>query len=338
MSTLSALMPTPSRSLRLPGLWLGIGLVAWAIGASLLAGWVPIAFSIATVFLFAGPHNWFEARYILGRLPARTGKLFGFFSLSFVGIVGLTATFAFIPSYLSTSTDPLDYSTAYATWNSVLLLWIATLIWMRSRTNPRFDAGWVWPLVFLLIAANWMQPFAFSMGLVYLHPLMALWLLDRELKKSRPAWRSAYHRCLLVLPLLVAALWWRLHDSPPLPGDTPLTTAITNHAGDWVFTGISNHFLVATHTFLEMVHYGVWVIVIPLIGYRSLPWQLATIPAARRSPSWRKGVTLVLLAGLGLVLVLWTCFLIDYGTTRYIYFVVALLHVLAEIPFLLRVL
>ncbi len=43
---------------------------------------MPIAFSIATVFLFAGPHNWFEARYILGRLPAQAGKLWGFFTLS----------------------------------------------------------------------------------------------------------------------------------------------------------------------------------------------------------------------------------------------------------------
>jgi hypothetical protein len=30
------------------------------------------------------------------------------------------------------------------------------------------------------------------------------------------------------------------------------------------------------------------------------------------------------------------CFLLDYGTTRRVYFTVALLHVLAEIPFLLR--
>ncbi len=125
---------------------------------------------------------------------------------------------------------------------------------------------------------------------------------------------------------------------PALPGNTPLSMAITNHAGDRYFTGISNHFLVATHTFLEMVHYGIWVIVIPLIGYRSLPWQLVTIPAARKSTSWHRGVALLLLMGLGIVLVLWTSFLIDYGTTRYIYFVVALLHVLAEVPFLLRVL
>jgi hypothetical protein len=51
---------------------------------------------------------------------------------------------------------------------------------------------------------------------------------------------------------------------------------------------------------------------------------------------WRTGVSLLLLFGLLAVGVLWSCLLLDYGTTRYIYFVVALLHVLAEVPFLLR--
>jgi hypothetical protein len=319
----------------------GIAIAAIMLGVAtlgmVLAGWIPVQFSIATVFLFAGPHNWFEARYILGRLPARAGKLFGFFAISFAGIVGLTAAFALIPSYLGLGASTIEHSRAYAIWNSVFLLWVAALVQMRGNTNPRFDAGWVWPLALLLIAGNWLLPFAFSMAIVYLHPCMALVILDRELKKSRPHWRTAYHGLLLFLPICIAILWFRLHDAPTLPGSDPLTTTIANHAGDWFFTGISNHFLVSLHTFLEMVHYGVWVLVLPLIGLRSLPWQLDAIPAARRSPGWKRGVAMLLLIGLGIVLVLWTCFLVDYGTTRYIYFLAALLHVLAEIPFLLRV-
>src|SRR5262245_52182294 len=126
------------------GRGLAAGLVLIAVAAALLAGWVPIAFSIATVFLFAGPHNWFEARYILGRLPARAGKLWGFFTVSFIGIVGLTAAFALIPSYLGSKSAVLQADMLYAIWNTAFLLWIATLVWMRSRTNPRFDGGWVW--------------------------------------------------------------------------------------------------------------------------------------------------------------------------------------------------
>jgi hypothetical protein len=80
------------------------------------------------------------------------------------------------------------------------------------------------------------------------------------------------------------------------------------------------------------------VLFIPLVGYRSVPWDLSTIPAARRGGAWRAGVITLLLIGLLVVLVLWACFLLDYGTTRYVYFVVALLHVLADVPFLLRML
>jgi hypothetical protein len=338
MSTLAEPIPTPSRPALPQGVALAGAMIGLATLALVLAGWVPVQFSIATVFLFAGPHNWFEARYILGRLPARAGKLFGFFAVSFAGIVGLTLAFALIPSYLRSGAAAVDHSTAYAIWNSAFILWIATLVQMRGNTNPRFDAGWVWPLAFLLIAGNWLIPFAFSMALVYLHPMMALVILDRELKKSRPGWRSVYHCLLLAIPVFVAALWFRLHDAPPLPGDDELTSAITAHAGDWFFTSVSNHFLMALHTFLEMVHYGVWVLVIPLVGLRAWPWKLDTIPAARRSPSWKRGVAILLLIGLSVVLLLWTCFLVNYGTTRYVYFLVALLHVLAEVPFLLRVL
>lgn len=320
------------------GYLLSVALVLLALVAALLAGFIPIAFSIATVFLFAGPHNWMEARYILSRLPARAGSLWGFFLVSFVGIVGLTSAFAVIPSFLANASQALDASTLYASWNSTFILWIATLVWMRSRTNPRFDGGWVWPAAMLLIAGVWLEPFAFSVALVYLHPLMALWLLDRELRRSHRAWRPAYHACLLVIPLLLLVLFWRLHDAPPLPGDDPVSVAIKQHAGDWFIGRVSNHFLVAAHTFLETVHYGVWIVLIPLLGYRSKPWELHAIPAARRGGAWQRGVVLLLLIGLLLVLTLWACFLLDYQTTRYIYFVAALLHVLAEVPFLLRML
>src|SRR5215212_7910554 len=141
MSTATLTAPRAAAS----GVPLALGLVAIAGAAAVLAGWVPVAFSIATVFLFAGPHNWLEARYILGRLPARAGKLWGFFALSFVGIVGLTAAFAYIPSYLGSASAALESDTLYAGWNTAFLLWVAALVWMRSRTNPRFDGGWVWP-------------------------------------------------------------------------------------------------------------------------------------------------------------------------------------------------
>ncbi|MFL5340141.1 MAG: hypothetical protein ACJ8F7_08310 [Gemmataceae bacterium] len=328
---------TPRSALPLPGVALAGVMLGLAVAAALLAGWAPLLFSIATVFLFAGPHNWLEARYFLTRLPARWGKLRPFFLVAFVGLAGLTVAFGALPWLGRTfATGSGFWHSAVAGWNSAVVVWAAVLIQMRSRQNPRRHWGWTLPVAFFLIAAAWLVPYYVSLALVYGHPLMALWLLDRELQRSRPGWRPAYHACLLALPLLLAALWWKLWDAPPLPGDRELFQAISNHAGSETLRGVSSHLLVATHTFLEMVHYGVWLLAIPLVGLRVAPWKLANVPMARRSSAWRWAVTGVLLLGLGVVVTLWACFLADYATTRHVYFTVALLHVLAEVPFLLR--
>jgi hypothetical protein len=49
-------------------------LVACVFLSAVLASWLPLQVSVVTVFLFAGPHNWFELRYFLMRLPLRFGK------------------------------------------------------------------------------------------------------------------------------------------------------------------------------------------------------------------------------------------------------------------------
>ncbi len=326
-----------------PSLAAGAGFLVAALtlasAAALLAGWAPIAFSIATVFLFAGPHNWLETRYFLARMPARWGKLTGYFSLSFGGILLLCAAFwALI--WLAGTGYLLNTSATYglALWNTALLLWIATLVEWRSRINPRRDWGWIWPACFLLIAVNWMSPFYVSVALVYAHPLMAFWLLARELKRSRPEWLPALYLFLAMLPLFLGVLWLRLGSAPPLPTTTTLDEAIVHHAGSDILAGFSSHFLVATHTFLEMLHYGVWIVAIPLVGYGFAAFRVERLPLANNGPAWRRGLWLTVLAGLGLVIVLWACFLVDYTTTRDLYFSIALLHVLAEVPFLLRAL
>src|SRR5262249_7442247 len=148
------------------------GLVVMS-AAALLAGWAPIGFSVAAVFLFAGPHNWIEARYFLSRLPARWGRLRGYFAFSFAGIIGLTATFAALPflaGWLRWAGG--DWDTAAALWNTALVGWIAILIRMRSGQNPHRDWSWTIPVAFALIAGAWIAPGFWSLGLVYLHPLM----------------------------------------------------------------------------------------------------------------------------------------------------------------------
>src|SRR5438270_4985565 len=93
-----------------------------AVAAAFLAGWAPLGFSVVTVFLFAGPHNWIEARYFLERLPARWGKLRGFFLVSLAGVLGLTAAFAGLPVLGRTGQwGGEQWFLAHATWNSLLV-------------------------------------------------------------------------------------------------------------------------------------------------------------------------------------------------------------------------
>jgi hypothetical protein len=321
------------------GIALAVAMLAVAIGAAGLAGWAPIMFSIVTVFLFAGPHNWLEARYFLTRLPARWGKLQSFFLVAFGGMFLLTGSnllLTWLDWQLNWSDEVIQFT--LAAWNTALIGWIVILIQMRMRTHPRRDWSWTLPAAFLVTAVNWLAPRYVGMALVYLHPLMALWLFDRELYRSRRSWRPAYHVCLLAIPALLGILWWKLRDAPALPVDSSLHDAITKHAGASVFVGISNHFLVAAHTFLEMVHYGIWILAMPLVGLASAPWRLGNVPMARRGEAWRLGVVGILLLGLMVMGLLWIGFRADYVTTRYVYFQIALLHVLAEVPFLLRAL
>jgi len=71
--------------------------VAGGCFSAALASWLPLQASIITIFLFAGPHNWFEARYFLMRLPARFGRSRNFFIVAFAGIGLLTVTYVSLP-------------------------------------------------------------------------------------------------------------------------------------------------------------------------------------------------------------------------------------------------
>lgn len=320
---------------------------AYALGAMLSvmalawfsAALAPIGFSIAIVFLFAGPHNWFEARYMLKRMPARWGPLWPYFTLGLAGTAALAA--ALIGVSLLARSEVASSGSVYlllALWNGTFLGWIVLLAWQRSRQNPRRDWPWLWPLGLMAIALACQWPVLFGVGLVYAHPLMSLWFLDRELSRARSPWLKAYRVCLGCLPLALFALWTTLYQSPHLPGDDALADAIAGHAGGGVLGGISTHLLVSTHTFLEMLHYAVWILALPLLSIRRWPWQIDDVPLARRSALWRKGVLGVVLLGAGVMVLLWLSFLANYPVTREIYFLVATVHVLAEVPFLLRLL
>jgi len=145
MSTQTIPLPTELPDRRFAGV-----AIAFVVLAAIVAGLLPVGVSIVAVFLCAGPHNWVEARYFLSRLPARWGKLTSFFTLGLGGVAVLTGGFASI-TYLA---DSDSMPTSIAIWNTVLALWIATLVHLRSSQNPRREWGWFWPVAFGLIAGR----------------------------------------------------------------------------------------------------------------------------------------------------------------------------------------
>ena len=308
-------------------------LIASAAFASLL----PLQLSIVTVFLFAGPHNWFELRYFLMRLPVRFGRSRNFFLTAFVGLGVLTLVYVSLPLVYNTTTLSEDaWSTVIATWNTALIVWLGALICLRSKQKPRANWTWLISLGLALCSLNWLGPNFFSLAIVYIHPLIALWFLDRHLRRTRPAWSRAYRRSLCLLPLILVGMIWQLSQTSSLADNNGLFWRITQHSGAEVLPQVSSHLLVSVHLFLEMLHYAVWIVALPLIGSRARFWDVKTVPVARHPKGFPRLVGGVLVMALIAVAALWFGFSIDYATTRDVYFTVAIAHVLAEAPFLLR--
>ncbi|HEY3579144.1 MAG TPA: hypothetical protein VGK82_01330 [Pyrinomonadaceae bacterium] len=305
-------------------------IVGCLLTAAVFASWLPLQVSIVTVFLFAGPHNWFELRYFLMRLPARFGRSRSFFVTAFAGLGVLTATYVSLPFvYEHASWSGETWLSVLATWNTLLLAWLAVLIRLRGKQKRTSDWTWTIPLALALAALNWLGPEFFSLALVYVHPLIALWFLDRQVKRTRPEWLKTYRRCLCLVPVALAVMIWRLSQTNALADDNGLFWRITQHSGAQLLPQVSSHMLVSVHLFLEMLHYGVWIFALPLLAPRF--WDFGLPP---------KGFSRMTLLVVALVAVgiLWVGFATDYTQTRDLYFTIAIAHVLAEAPFLLRML
>ena len=307
---------------------------AAVVSCAIVATMAPIQLSILTVFLFAGPHNWMEARYFLTRMPARWGSMAQYFTLSLMGSCVLAGMFAALP-WMAGSDADLSLL-LIALWNSLFAVWIMRLAVLRRQQNPRRDWPLVIPIGFICIAVNWMAPPAWSLVLVYLHPLIALAFLDRELRQKPPVWRKAFRWALPLIPVCLVAMAVYCAGDPDVPVRDVLAWQITHHAGAGIIPGISTHFLVAAHVFLELLHYLIWIFVIPLTTQRFSLWRIPDVPLARRSQTWRRFILAIFAVGALVMLILWASFLVDYTWTRNVYFTFAILHVLMEISFLLR--
>ena len=302
------------------------------LAAAVLATWLPLQVSILTVFLFAGPHNWFELRYFLMRLPVRFGRSRNFFLTAFAGLAILTVTYVSLPFlYQTFFWSNETWLILLATWNTLLLFWLGSLIRLRDKQKRASDWSWTMPILPAVAALNWLGPELFSLALVYVHPLIALWFLDRQLRRSRPEWLSAYRRSLCALPLILVVMIWQLSQTPSLANDNGLFWRITQHSGAQLLPQVSGNLLVSVHLFLEMLHYGVWIVALPLLVPRFWKFELP-------SHGVRRVVPTLLATGVLTVVILWLGFATDYTETRDLYFTFAIAHVLAEAPFLLKML
>jgi hypothetical protein len=307
--------------------------------ASIAIGSFPLQMSIATIFLFAGVHNFMEFRYFAARMPLRWGRSRTFYTVGIGGVIVLAASYIALYFAGGNWLWSLDsWAASIATWDTAVALWVAVLFYLRGRQRPHSNWSWAFPAAFLLAAAAWIGPQYWSLGLVYLHPFIAMWFLERQIRRTRPQWLRAYHCCLASIPVFVLLLWFALAQQPNLTNETNLFWRITQHAGSQILPGISSHLLVATHVFLESIHYFVWILLIPLVDRRAVPWKLGDIPLFAKQGGSPRMVVGVIAASLLLVALLWFGFAADYTRTRDIYFAVAVAHVLAEFPFLIKML
>src|SRR4030095_16161406 len=306
--------------------------------AAAVIGAFPLELSLLTIFLFAGVHNLMEFKYFAARMPVRWGRSRTYYSTAIGGVVLLTA--AYLALYFSSgnwlwSSDNGSYLTLV--WNTAFILWIGLLFYLRGKQKSR-DWGWAFPLILFIAAGAWAAPQYWSLSLVYLHPLIAMWFLERQIRRTKPEWLRAYHVCLFSIPVFLVILWMTLSSQPNLPEETRLFWRISQHAGSEILPGISTHLLVATHVFLESIHYFVWILLIPLVDRRAIPWRLRDIPMLANANGIPKIFAAFCVVAVIAAVALWFGFAVDYTTTRDVYFAFAIGHVLAEFPFLIKML
>ncbi|HTV00979.1 MAG TPA: hypothetical protein VMF13_10590 [Luteitalea sp.] len=310
----------------------------------------PLAMAVAVVLICAGPHNWCEARYFLSRMPARWGRLRPAFLVGLSGVVSLTAGFvglSLVPSAFPSLSDE-GHLSLLAAWQTMVIAWVVTLCLLRvrldrqsrQRVELKLDAYVhqgertrvvrIVAVAALACTAAWLWPLWSSVALVFAHPLLALVFLDRELSLRRVAWQPAWRTTMALLPAVLVAVWWGTTgvDAAPL-----VATPKAAQVGAFLLPDAAAPALLATHVLLESLHYGVWIVGIPLTT-AALPWHLRGVPLVAASRAWRRWLAAGLAVGGAMVVGLWILFAIDYAWTRQAYFTIAVAHVLAEVPFL----
>jgi hypothetical protein len=281
----------------------------------------PILSATLAVGFLAGPHNWSEVRYLLGRLPGRMGKLRPYFLTSIWGTLILGISSLALPF--------MDTALAGRLWNLGLIAWVTALACLRRNENPRREWPWLEPGALFLAGLMWWSPNAFTLVLIFGHPLLALVILDRELQAFRRPERALFRRLLPAVPVGLLVLLSVLYVSQP--------SVSWELRSFFVMSGTSP-LLLAAHTYLELIHYAVWIGALPLLAGLTRRNALSKLPVLKKSASRLLAAKALLLFGVVVSIVLWCGFYYDFSTTQHLYFRLAIFHVLIEFPFLVRLL
>ncbi|HEY9776298.1 MAG TPA: hypothetical protein V6C81_21230 [Planktothrix sp.] len=306
---------------------------------AILAGYTPIWFTLLTVCAFGAPHHWTELRYFMSRLPSRFGPLQGFFATAFSGALVLWVFEVILTRlYVQDVLPPAIAKVGLLAFNQTLIFWMLGLSVLRYKSKSNKVSSLLLansPYAALATLANLLSAPGFSLAITYMHPLLGLWILERELRRTRKSWLRGYHWSLLSIPVALAALIWVLHGSGDAHPSGQLAGMLNgNVIGSKLFSNASTTMLLAIFGFLQMVHYGVWVIGIPIANQSWKRWNLDRIPVLTTKPSLRPFLLAAIGLSLSATLFFWFGFCIDYNTVNEIYIAVSMLHVLAEIPFI----
>jgi hypothetical protein len=299
--------------------------------AASLSALVPLQTTLVSVFAFAGLHNWLELRLFLGRLPARLGPQASYLGISITGSAILSGSFILIRLAALSATWP--YSSmliASRIWTCALVLWVVWLLPSHQRRAMREDPVVTGLALAGLCTLAWRNPGLINVALIYGHPLMAMFILDLELGRRRPAWRTGYRAALCLSGVILVVLWLAMGQ----PGESsPLGDLVVQQAASDLLAAFPSHRVVATYAFLQLLHYGAWLVAIPLVVLGERPWEINRVGLGRRAPAWRAAIGLVLVLSAAAVVLLWVGFAIDFRRAWMIYFTLSIFHVLAEIPF-----
>lgn len=303
------------------------------LSSALLAALCPIWLSIGSLFLFAGPHNFLELRYFLSRCPSRLSKMRAYFCVSLIGgpLLAVAYSLFALRIIMNVSLAPAQFQVF---WNITFLGWLAILSCL-SRWSVHEKLAFCSAAI-AVICLSLLIPPLLPIAMVYAHPLVGLWILEKEIKLCRPKLLTVYRKqLLLVLPvvlLLIGACWRSGHLEP----DNPLTARIIQETGSQAIDFLSSRLMLTVHIFLEMLHYGVWLLAIPAVTFASRRWEIGKIPLVHRGNNFKRLVLLLFGAAALATVALWALFMVDYKTTREIYFAVAMMHVIMEFPFLMK--